>query len=710
MEMAIVKTDFQGLINSIKKSKYPLTPIYEAITNSIEAICQNTRLNIKNNLININFYYTGLLEEIGELDYIEITDHGIGFNIQNYERFKTLLDKSKGFNNRGSGRIQFVHRFDDIKIISRYFEEGTLYKRTFSLNKDEFIYKEDRVKENSKKEPCTTIKLKAGRLLARDKDYYDNITINELVKDLKKHFLLRYHLNTETELPQINISFYKNKKKESNAVICKNNIPVPYKTGEITVSYLKLDKNEIEDIKWNKTSGKEELIKWAHFKLPEEELDHNGVYLCSKSTPIETVPYSLINKTEILNENHYVTVFFGDILDNDKYVNHSVDGFLFADKKEIEKEIRNGDGFYLDDEFLFDDTIKDEINKILPDIYSDILDLKEEKIVSIEEIARLNGISNEIVASASFNITDSKKVIIEKLYVAQAKSISKNNQKIRQVFDELNELNPIDDNYQDELERKGFELLELIPQTNKEELGRYVIRREMVANILHKILNQELKYQNTPKVKGKNKKPEKLVHDLIFKSKSKDTKVLNDLWILDEEFVHFEGCSELPLNKIKFSTGENLLKKIPPNDLKVFGIKPRKTPDIFLYPEEGKCILIELKEPSVDLSDHLQQLPKYCNIIANYSNKPITKFYCYLIGEVINPHIDLNEFNKMVSGSWVKPETKVNSVLTGDKIATVQLEVVKLSSLSERAHRRNRSFAEKLGLPDLLGAETELKD
>jgi hypothetical protein len=226
----------------------------------------------------------------------------------------------------------------------------------------------------------------------------------------------------------------------------------------------------------------------------------------------------------------------------------------------------------------------------------------------------------------------------------------------------------------------------------------------MVTDILKKILSEELEYQNALKVTGKNKDREGLIHDLIFKRKSKHTKGLNDLWILNEEFMHFDGCSELPLNQIETSDGELLFKDVPKELIQSLDLRLTKRPDIFLYANEEKCLLVELKEPNEDLSNHLNQLTKYCNLIANFGAKKISSFHCYLIGEKINPITDLDgDYKETVNGDWIRSNI---SIVTMDAkrntIANAQIEVIKLSSIHDRAHRRNQSFAEKLGIPELL--------
>jgi hypothetical protein len=45
-------------------------------------------------------------------------------------------------------------------------------------------------------------------------------------------------------------------------------------------------------------------------------------------------------------------------------------------------------------------------------------------------------------------------------------------------------VNTTDANYQAELEQRTSKLLGLIPEQSKQELSRYIIRREMVAKVL----------------------------------------------------------------------------------------------------------------------------------------------------------------------------------------------------------------------------------
>lgn len=716
MENATAPINLKGAMGLIKKSKYPLAPVYEATTNSLEAIAQKQYGRDEERVIEVKFYFSGLVDEIKNLQRIDIYDNGIGFNDENYERFRTLLDNSKGYNNRGSGRIQYLHRVDRVEVESFFEKEGRIYKRDFSCDNQDYITNHNCEISGESTHTGTTISLIGFNFSEEEQAFFDELKIQDIKNDIKKKFLLRFHLGKEKEdltVPTIKISFLKNEDEVGTETISAEDIPSPQEHGDIDISYVKVKDQKADEIEWVAVPEKKETLHWAHFKLPEAELEENGVYLCSKDVPVEDLPFKEVKKKESVDGNRYITCVYGGILDNEEYVSHSVDSFTFPDQKETEKALKQDLFFDPEKEFLFSDDIKREVNKVISRVYGDVFKLREEKDEQINAIAKAHGIPTEIAQTANIQLTDDEQKITDKIYRKQAEHQSRENQKIKKLYESLDELNPTAENYQAELTKRTSELLELIPQRNQEELSRYVIRREMVTHILRLILDNALSDQNQKGANKSRKDNEGLIHDLIFKRKSKDTGELNDLWILNEEYIHFDGCSELPLNQIEYSEGKKLLPE-PDETLEKHGVnRTLRRPDIFLYPDEGKCVLIELKAPDVDLTDHLNQLFKYCKMIANFATPKIDKFYCYLIGENIS-QIDIpDEYNKTVYDDWVKVYSPINSVEMGKediRIGSIYTEVIKLSSIYTRAHRRNKSFADKLGIRiDEVNPESEAK-
>lgn len=701
--------NLSGAMDLIKMSKNPFAPVYEAITNSLEALAQRDSTNSPQ--IEVRLFFTGLFEGEDKLEQIDVVDNGVGFNQENYDRFREFFVKSKGYDNRGTGRLQYFHRFHRVRIDSVFEYDGKLFRRKIDCHKASFIVKEDLDECLSPANLQTTVSLSEYSPVSAEKDFFRNVNIDEFSSSIRSQFLLRFYLDNKKpslRAPDVLVIFFKNGNEIDRRLIDSNSIPSPQSEGVIKIPYMELaykinGKPELEP------SSDCEIVKWAHFVLPHNELGQNGIYLCSKNIPVQSVRFEKLKKNESIEGKRFLTAFYGDVFDSPSNVSDSVDSFTFRNKKELEQQA--DDMFVTEGErYIVLDSIYDQVNKAIPEIYSDIVDVHQEQKKDAELIAKAHGIPSELIGKAKIGLNDNEMTITKKLFRAQSEGLAERSFKAKRLFESLNQLDPTDSEYQNLIHAKTVEFSDLVDDQNKEELSRYVIRREMVTEILKKILAEELEYQVSPKKPGINKNREALIHDLVFKRKSKSTNALNDLWILNEEFMHFDGCSDLPLNQIRTQDGEFLLELVPPEIIDGLKIKLDRRPDIFLYPAEGKCLLVEFKEPNTDMSDYLNQLPKYCTLIANFGRHKFNEFYCYLIGEKFNPITDLTgDYQEKVNGDWLRPSIPIVSMdANRNIIANAQIEIIRLSSIHSRAHLRNKSFAAKLGISELLDDDTDI--
>lgn len=699
--------NLSGAMDLIKMSKNPLAPVYEAITNSLEALTQ-----VKSSTpgyIEVRLFFAGLFENEEKLEQIEIVDNGAGFNEENYGRFREFFVKSKGYDNRGTGRLQYFHRFHRVRVDSVFQSDEKRFRRTIDCHKKSFIVKESFEECESSAPLKTSVSLSEYSPTSAEMDFFSKIDIDDFSSSIRSQFLLRFYLDNKKptlKAPNVVVIFFRNGEELAQRLIDPNSIPSPQKEGEIKVPYMNIVNNSSARRELEPSSNYE-IIKWAHFVLPQGDLGKNGIYLCSKNIPVQSIRFEKLKKNEIIDGKRFLTAFYGEVLDNPSNVSDSVDSFTFPEKKKLEQQ---ADDMFISEEqqYIVFDSIYEQVNSAIPEIYSDIVDVHQEQQKDVESIAKAHGIPSELIDKAKIGLSDNEMTITKKLYRTQSDGLAERSFKAKKLFESLNSLNPTDDDYQSNIHEKTIELSRLVEEQNKEELSRYVIRREMVTDILKKILSEDLAYQKLPKGAGKNRNREALVHDLVFKRKSKTTSSLNDLWILNEEFMHFEGCSDLPINQIQTDDGEFLLKAVPKDIIDGLKLKLDRRPDIFLYPSEGKCLLVEFKEPNVDMSDYLNQLPRYCTLIANFGRYTFNEFYCYLIGEKINPITDLTgDYQEKVNGDWLRPNIPIVSLDTNrNTIANAQIEIIKLSSIHSRAHLRNKSFASKLGIPELLKDDT----
>lgn len=716
MTTTSARLSLEGMLDLIPKSRRPLAPLFEAISNGLEAIVERRNRTGWNErgLISLKFYFSGLIPEARRLERLEIIDNGIGFDDENFARFETFLDRTKGFNNRGSGRVQFLHIAHRIEVKSHFETNRTVMLRHFVCNPVSFITNPTLVPASTNAIIGTTITLSDFGLTKESEEFFASLTLEELRNAIKSHFLLRLHLartESPTTAPEIYIEYFKNQESEGHVVLKPIDVPQP-EVGEIKVPYVKVRDVQADQIEWLIQPSHVETLHWAHFKLPASELPENGVMLCSKGITVDRVRFENLKKSEAVDGHRFLTAVHGEALSRGENVNHTVDRFTLPTRADTEKSIRDGGHLFLDPsaDILFIDDIEQAIESALPAIYADLYARKEDQRADIEAIAKAHGIPPDVVRATKIGLTDTEDQITEKLFRKQAEGLAAQSLKIKRLFESLDKLDPTDDNYQSTLEERSNELLQLIPEQNKEELSRYIIRRQMVAKVLGLILDEKLvvstKSKKTAKGKAVRQDKEGLIHDLLIRRKTKTTTGPNDLWVLSEEFVHFEGCSELPLDQITDQLGNKFLRPITEADLESYGIKGkrRRRPDIFLFVDEQQCILIELKAPDVDLSEHLLQLERYCNLIANFSVAPINRFHCYLIGENASDMDLAGRYRQNIHGDWVnRTSYKVMRYQSGrqeEEIGEAHIEIIKLSSIAKRALRRNKSFAERLGIAD----------
>ena len=238
-----------------------------------------------------------------------------------------------------------------------------------------------------------------------------------------------------------------------------------------------------------------------------------------------------------------------------------------------------------------------------------------------------------------------------------------------------------------------------IPLQNRTALSQYVARRRLVLEIFDKILNRELE-----NLRKGGRIDEDILHNLIFQQSSEDAES-SDLWLINEEYIYFKGVSEHRLVDVEYNGKKIFDKEFSDEDKRYLnsGKERRltKRPDILLFPEEGKCIIIEFKAPDVNVSEHLTQIDFYASLLRNYTidELQLTTFYGYLIGQNIEDRdvrgrVSRFEYSPRFN-YWFRPSEKVIDFNRGNG-GNIYTEIIKYSSLLDRAKLRNKIFIDKL--------------
>lgn len=692
-------------LKSIHKSRNPMQPIFEAFTNAWEAIFERfTAEHLQNGKIVITFHYTsGMFNEEEHksctLDKIEIYDNGLGINEKSFERIVNLRDNSKSALNKGTGRVQFLHFFNETIFESIYEKTNGEHERIVLVlsKKDAFlrenaILRKDSAELTSSSEYGTLVTFINPIDEKNDGEFFNKITPFDVKNELIIHFLSRF-CESKEHLPQIIIERYENGKKLEPIFIKKEDIPNPDKTESLDVHYSKLENGKVVD-----------SLNCEHFTLlsfvqSQEQLKKNCIYFVSNGAIAQEVSIDSLQADDSIDGNRYMFFLRGNYFDS---IEDDLRGNLHLIKEsEFKKQ-----GELFPEVCILVDKIKEETNEKINSVYPEFQARKNEALKNLDELKQMFLIDEDRIVSLRKKIktSDSDEQILAAIYRADMELVAKRDARIKAQYEQLKSLSPANQDYQIKLTEQVNSFVKLVPQQNRTNLTKYIARRKLVIEIFDMILSKELECVNE-----KGRVDEALLHNLIFQQHSVDTES-SDIWLLDDQYLLFNGCSEKQLDKIEVN-GVKLLKEELTDEERAFKIRHNmdggeidtgiRRPDILLYPEEGKCIIIEFKAPDVEVSMYLSQINKYAMMINNLSDDSlqIHAFYGYLIGENINYDYIQEAESAFKEAAYLKYLFRPNYDVPGRfgrPTGNLYTEIIKYSDILKRAKLRNKIFLDKL--------------
>ena len=694
---------WSGVLKSIKKSPNVLQPLFEAFTNSLEAIKlrQRERVDFSPYIkVTLNFY-SNLHGERSTIKDISIEDNGIGFNEQSYARLVIFKDDTKGFNNRGSGRIQMIHFFQQVFFDSIYQEGTNLMKRKFVLSKAKsFIEKNTilcQIEEPSiiqDLEMRTIVKMSVFIEDKKNVDKYTNRSLSDIKRELIKHFLLHF-CSIRANLPSINIVYSINGVEKERDQITVDDIPTPTRTDvtiEVPICKISEDMKRIENI-----DGEVVSIEILPYKISSEELSSSEIKITSKGEISDTAKINItcVNPDDSLDNCRFLFLLksdYFDQLEGDERGNIEI-----LDKRELKKTAKEQG--YIDPQIVLND-IQEKVNDKAKEIYSEISIENDRYKEEIDRLKKDYLLSEE--ALKDLDLSDSTEDVLKKAYAYDAKVLAQKDAEYEEGIRRLKQLNPSSKDYQKDLSAIVDQHVTSIPICNRMALSKYVIRRKMVIELMGMVLNQMLICQSNEK----RNEDERLIHNLIFEQHSNNP-LTSDLWLINEEYMYFKGSSESVLSKVELDGVRIFREDFNEEEeryLKSLGENRKKMrTDVLLFPSEGKCVIIEFKNPNVNVSEHLNQVNRYAYFLRNFT-KPEYKFltfYGYLIGERLEKR-DVRaadgDFKTSPNLDYLfRPMKNVPDDSSGEnQDGSLYMEVLQFSVLKERAEQRNRAFIDCL--------------
>ncbi len=701
-------------IKTIEKKKTDnLQPVYEAFINAWEA-CEARfpgHLNLGDISISLYVSKDAFDEKKGyAFDKLVIKDNGIGIDKKGAERLINLRDNRKSKLNKGTGRVQYLHFFDRTHIDTVYKErnidgEEKLKEVVYLMSKSKAFLENNAIlgivhTKESEAEGSGTVVTFTNPLSDKDNDYYRTLTISALKNDIVRHFLPKLCDNKD-QLPKISLVKYVDGKEDDKKQIDTNDIPNTDKESDVTVGYSKLnDKRGIE------YAGHSEIFKLRSFVLSKESLVENGIYMVSKGELISNFEVNSLEKKDVVDGNRYLFLLSGSYFDDNTDDNR--ENIKLIDAKTFRKE----EGDLFPEEVILMDDIKKETNTTIDSIYEVFKKRNEEKVVNIERLQKMFLLNPKTIDAVRDTIkpTDSDSQILQKVYRAETKRLAENDSEIKKQMKSIEELIPSEPDYQEQLQSKIDEFVTLLPLQNRTALAQYVARRKMVLDLFDKILAKELE-----RFKNGGRIDEKILHNLIFQQSSSDAQT-SDLWLINEDFIYFSGFSEQEFINMKYNGKKIFDKEFTEEDkryLKSLGEdRLAKRPDVLLLPSEGKCIIIEFKAPDVNVADHISQVDFYASLLHNYAidELKLNTFYGYLIGESIEDRDVRGRVSRFRHAYhmnyWFRPTEDVTN-FNGLPNGNIYMEIMKYSTLLERAKLRNKIFIDKLMKVELAQPKVE---
>jgi hypothetical protein len=611
-------------------------------------------------------------------------------------------DNRKGYSNRGTGRIQFLHFFKESHFVSVFREGNVLKRREFilsptTLNRNVFIsnHRLESIDPNKPQDRGTLLTLN-GVLDDKIASQYGKLSIEELKQRIIHHYLLEF-VTSKNCFPNITINYYVSSVLDCSTSIKYADIPTFDNSFGFDLKYHAYD----PQAKDYSTTGNTASFTMTVFRLAPTLARRNFTYLTSKGQ-IATSPSIVLQSlpiNEIIENTRFLILLSSDYLD--RADTDSRGNLLLRRATELKQELID-DLLPVNEEFIDLDGIEEYADRSLIENYPVIRSAIERRSQELDRLRKMFLLDKETLDTIKISSSDSEERILEKAYAIDSKKMAQRDAEIKRQIDDVRSLDPTAKDYLSRLASHAENVVKAIPLQNRTVLSHYVARRKLVLELFQKTLEHSIMLQE----EGERNIDESILHNIIFQQHSNDPSE-SDLWLINEEFIYFDGTSESRLEDISIGYEKLLREELTAEEAQHLGSLGEnrliKRPDILLFPAEGKCIIIELKNPKVNLSDCLTEINRYASLIFGFSKSKfqIRTFYGYLIGESIDSD-DVrdqdSDFREAPSFGYLfrpnKPIVSKYSQIPGE--GSLYTEVVSYLSLLKRAKVRNQVFIERL--------------
>lgn len=668
------KINIDRIVKDIKSKTTSLTPIIEAVCNSMDAIEPNRTDGSIEIIVKRSGQQSLDLDSnrgLSDIISIDIKDNGVGFTEENKDSFDTYrsgLKLSKG--GKGFGRFMYLKYFHHVSIESIFCEEGQYKSRSFTFGHADEIIENEKVENIEYHEGIHTgTILHLNSIKDCDLDKGLDVIARKLVERL-----LVFFVTGGVRTPKITIQ----EEDGSNPIVLNDYIG---NNSDI----IKVGNDEPITL-----NGREK--SW-NFTVKIYKIYYSAITnkICLTANMREVIDSALHNYVPEFKD----TMF--EITDSGTQKNYMIKAYV--------------QGSYLDENVT---TERDSFNfGKEEDLYYDLSERQIMKAVAAvvknhfqEDITKRynekkDKVEKYVYSSAPWNKTLLKDVDMESIPIGISdfdlemrfqKIKFEKEQKARIALKELQDKQTSEEDESTSLDDEVNDILKNVTETAKNDLAHYVCQRRKIIDLFDDLRKR---------IEGGKSHKESEMHNLIFPMIKDDREVEyeeNNLWLLDERF--------------------NFTQYIASD--KVISSSDHKEPDLAIFYESGlfyrngdnaitsPIAIVEFKRPKrknyPDEENPINQALRYAGKIlaGKYEmpdgleeviiDKSVTPVYIYIVCDIV-PKIE--EFADL-SGLAISPDKQ--GYFGYNPKYNAYIEIKSFKKVIDDAKMRNQIFFKKLGL------------
>jgi hypothetical protein len=706
-EKRIMTLDIRGSLKNTKLSHNPYVVLEEMVSNAIDSFlirkASDSSVEDMRIAVEVRFSARDLVGD-SEVMALSCRDNGCGLGDDQLAAFLTKDTSYKddlaiaGIGQcKGAGRIQYFHHFAGVALDSTFLTKEGARRRVMNfrepkkqLDFSDFMTSDGVVSDVGTLVALDELKDSVHRKVFQEERLSEVFSATRLRQRTLVAFLQRL-VGLAGQLGDFEISFRTEHWKEGADTEYLRASDLPEMTASVEVNVAECDPQS------GKPLGRHQPFRVVHYQLDPAHYDlpRNAIALCAKASPVRDLTgYYLKTRAEQnnpINGNYHIVLVEAAYLD--EHVNEQRDDF-----DDLPEDIPDT---IFNEGTISHAAIHEAIDPVIGKMVVPASWRREDVLVDIETKF---GVSAAMLEDTDTRVRhgDNAKTVVERVLKKYQERVIGATSQIFDLKEEIARTEPDSEDFRKKINELSWTYTSSLKDFDMANLSQLVVRRAAIVEVLDLACGKQLAMQvNTG---GAKRKDERIIHSIFFPMR-KDSEEVDDhdIWLLSEEYHYYDYiASDKPLAEIEWQGLGKLFE--PDIDAGFEALLQKraetnraKRPDIALFSDEGSAIIVEFKAPGVSMDDHVGDLSEYAHLLAAKSRGKLRKFYCYLIGDTLNP-LRLSGWTRFAEGKGYFQSTKLPDPETGLGLGEMYSEILHYDDLVTRARKRIGVYRDKLGI------------